>query len=153
MTGPGPKKLTAAEALERYRSGKGGIVDVDLSSIDFSNADLAKPVYDKNGNVIAYRVNLDTSAFSNSDDAIVHGTVTVERVKGNSFRVVQDLELGCRCGKYDFEQHDWEPWYSTRNLATRYAAFVHVFDSYNLRFYPNAKPFIIRYNGTVKIGE
>lgn len=147
------KKITGKKALKHYRSGQGGIIDTDLNSIDFSNADLTRPVYDKNGNVIAYRINLDGSAFSNADDALVHGTITVERVKGNTFRVVKDPGLGCRCGSYDFEQHSWEPSYSKRNLATRYAAFVHKFDSFNIRWYPNAKPFIIRYNGTVKIGK
>ncbi|MXV37287.1 hypothetical protein GO491_01155 [Flavobacteriaceae bacterium Ap0902] len=151
--GPGdpPKKITVEEALIRFRRGEGGIVDIDISSIDFSNADLTDPVKNKMGEVIAYRIRLDGDHRSNLNDGLVHGTILVERVRDNIFRAVYSIDLGCRCANYDFEQHNDQAWYSKRNLLTRYANFVHHFDSYNLRYYFNAKPFTIRYNGTFKI--
>lgn len=147
---PPKKRITPAEALERFRSGKGGIIDMDISEIDFSNADLTDSFKNGEGKIV-YRIRLDGKHKSSFNDGIVHGTILVERVKGNLFRAVYNSNLECRCANYDFEQHDYQPWYSKRNLLTRYANFVHHFDSYNIRYYPHAKPFKIRYNGTFKI--
>jgi hypothetical protein len=77
---PPKRKLTAAQAKERWQSRIGGSVDVDVSTIDWSNADLTEA-----GNAPGtYRVRFDSRNFTNPDQAMVQATITIEPVEGKN---------------------------------------------------------------------
>ena len=160
---PPGKKYTYKDAKARWQSRKGGIVDVDASTIDWSKADLLEP-----GNVEGtYRVRLDGRNRVNTDDALVHGTVTIEPVYGKPgyYQIAMDGETGCRCGRYDFEMKNNE-WTSLQGFKRNIATFGgQILNGMNIYAAPKGtlqvltityiggSPFTIRYNGIFKIGK
>ncbi|AZA52499.1 hypothetical protein [Chryseobacterium sp. G0201] len=159
---PPRKKYKFKDAKARWQSRKGGTVDVDASTIDWSNSDLKQPV--GNG---TYRVRLDGRNQANTDDALVHGTVTIEPVTGKPgyYQMAMDGETGCRCGRYDFEMKNNE-WLSVdgfkRNIATFGGQVLNGMNIYSspkgmlmipTATYVGGSPFTIRYKGMFKIGK
>lgn len=160
---PPMKKYKFKDAKAKWQSREGGYVDVDASTIDWSNADLLEPGNAKG----TYRVRLDGRNRANTDDALVHGTVTIEPVSGKPgyYQMAMDGETGCRCGRYDFEMKNNE-WFSVegfkRNVATFGGKILNGMNQYNaprgvlmipIRTYVGGSPFTIRYNGIFKIGK
>lgn len=114
-----------------------------------------------------YRVRLDGRNRANTDDALVHGTVTIEPVEGKPgyYQIATDRETGCRCGRYDFEMKN-DQWFSVegfkRNVATFGGKILNGMNQYSaprgmlmipIRTYVGGSPFTIRYNGMFKIGK
>ncbi|MDY3339282.1 hypothetical protein PG279_08850 [Riemerella anatipestifer] len=161
--GPPRKKYKFKDAKERWQSRKGSTVDLDATTIDWSKADLLEP-----GNAEGtYRVRLDGRNRVNIDDALVHGTVTIEPVPGKSgyYQIAMDGETGCRCGRYDFEMKNNE-WLSVEGFKRNVATFGgKIFNGLNIYMAPKGmlmiptikyvggSPFTIRYNGIFKIGK
>ncbi|MBE4950110.1 RHS repeat-associated core domain-containing protein [Chryseobacterium culicis] len=163
-SGPKPKKkYTYKDAKEQWQSHKGGIVDVEANTIDWSKADLNEP-----GNQPGtYRVRLDGRNRVDTDDALVHGTVTIEPVPGKAgyYQLAVDGETGCRCGRYDFEMKNDE-WGSVEGFKRNVATFGgKILNGLNIYIAPKGilmiptvnyvggTPFTIRYNGVFKIGK
>ena len=101
---------------KRYRAKKGRVVKVNTQKIDWSKADLSELGKTKG----TYRIKLSGKHFTDINDALIHGTITIEAVKGRNgcYRIVSDKNLDCRYGMFDFEHHSWESPLSGRNLVT-----------------------------------
>lgn len=157
------RKLTALQAKERWQSRKGGIVDVDTSTIDWSKVDLTEP-----GNELGtYRVRFDSRNYTNPDQAMVQGTVTIEPVKGKNgyYQIAVDGETGCRCERFDFDLKNNE--WTTRDGFVRNIGAIGgtIFNGLiftagpkgmlmvNIPRFVGGSPFTIRYNGIFKIGK
>ncbi len=142
---------------KRYRQKLGGRVKINANSIDWSNADLTEPGNRKG----TYRIRLSGRHFANLDDALIHGTVSIEAVpqKKGYYRVVMDDKLGCRCGVFDFEQHTWESPLSGRNISTFIGGVLtggefHILpesQGISISIIDKGKPFMIEYNGIFKL--
>ena len=65
---------------KRYRAKKGGVVKVNTQKIDWSKADLSELGKTKG----TYRIKLSGKYFTDINDALIHGTVTIEAVKGRN---------------------------------------------------------------------
>jgi hypothetical protein len=150
---PKKDKLTFDEAKALYNYGNGSPVEVDLSTLDLSKVSMAD--FGKNG---LASIQLDGKHFSNTDDALVHGTITLERIgKTNEVRVAYNSKLGGRGGMYDFEMHKWNSARSIfmRNPATAAGLIVNSFRTIlpGQMTYVGGKSYPIFYSGTVKINK
>ncbi len=145
---------------KRHRAKKGGVVKVNTQKIDWSKADLSEPGKTKG----TYRIKLSGKHFADINDALIHGTVTIEAIKGRNgyYRVVYDRNLGCRCGMFDFENHSWESPLSGRNLATFMGGIItggefHLVspesEGLSISIIDKGRPFMIEYEGIFKIGK
>lgn len=65
------------QAMERYRSGAGGVIRIDTDTLDFGG--LTDSGWDSN--------NRKTFTFRNTQDYGVHGTVTIQKVDADTFTV------------------------------------------------------------------
>ncbi|HEU4496920.1 MAG TPA: hypothetical protein VFR70_07705 [Flavobacterium sp.] len=146
-------KLTFSEAKILYNFGNGLPVEVDLSTLDLSKVSMT----DFGENNLAY-IQLDGKHYSNTDDALVHGTITLERIgKTNEVRVAYNSKLNGRGGMYDFEMHKWS---SARSIFMRNPATAAGFIINSFRIiapgqisYAGGKSYPIFYSGTVKINK
>lgn len=89
---------------------------LEVKQSDFNKEGWARIKMDSPANMTKY-----------GEDALVHGTITLERVPGNPnyAQVKVDPSLGCRCGSYDFEiQNYLGP--SARNTLTATAGLLHM---------------------------
>jgi hypothetical protein len=137
-----------------YKFGGGARVDVDLNSIDFSKVS-QKDI----GSDGLIRVRLDDKHFSNASDALVHGTITLQRAKGNQWKVALNSDPktpkinGQPAGMYDFEMQSWGRainW--IRNPATFVGGVINGLMPVPGGFiYSGGTPFPIFYNETVTI--
>jgi hypothetical protein len=146
-------KLTFEKAKMLYNYGNGTPIDVDLSTLDLSEVSMSD--FGKNG---LATIQLDGKHFSNTDDALVHGTITLERIgKSNEVRVAYNSKLGGRGGMYDFEMHKWNSARSIfmRNPATAAGLIVNSFRTIlpGQMTYAGGKSYPIFYSGTVKINK
>ena len=102
-------KLTFEIAKAWYQFAHGALMIIDLNTIDLSRVNMS----DFNSMGLA-TVRLAGEHFSNLDDALVHGTITLQRI-GNTNQAKLALnsdsntpELnGQPAAKYDFEMHSW----------------------------------------------
>ena len=100
---------TFEEARFWYQFGGGAPMDVNLNSIDLSRVRMS----DFNSRGLA-TVRLAGKHFSNLNDALVHGTITIQRI-GNTNQAKIALNSdpatpqlnGQPAGMYDFEMHTW----------------------------------------------
>jgi hypothetical protein len=99
--------LTFSEAKAHYQFGGGTPVYVDINKIDLSNVSMND--FGKNGRAL---VKLDGKHFSNVNDAIVHGTITLQRIGDTNTATI----AGQGYGMYNFEMH---PWNSAFNIFVR----------------------------------
>lgn len=67
-------------AMERYRSGEGGVIRIDIDTLDFGG--LTDSGWDSN--------NRKTFTFRNQQDYGVHGTVTIQRIDADIFTVLPE---------------------------------------------------------------
>jgi len=150
---PKKDKLTFDKAKALYNFGNGSPVEIDLSTLDLSKVSMSD--FGKNGLAI---IQLDGKHFSNTDDALVHGTITLERIgKTNEVRVAYNSKLGGRGGMYDFEMHKWNSARSifVRNPATAAGLIVNSFRTIlpGQMTYVGGKSYPIFYSGTVRINK
>jgi RHS repeat-associated protein len=111
------------EARTMYQFGGGTPVDVSLSSIDLSRVSMAD--FNENGLAI---IRLDSKHLSNLNDALVHGTITLQNIPGtnqakialNSGRDFPEL-AGQPAAMYDFGM---ETWYSARSIGRNIETFI-----------------------------
>lgn len=66
--------------MERYRSGSGGVVRIDIDTLDFGR--LADSGWDSN--------NRKTFTFRDRQDYGVHGTVTIQKIDADTFTVLPE---------------------------------------------------------------
>ena len=104
--------LTWTQAKHHYQFGGGKPVFVDLDKLDLSNVSLVD--FDASGKA---KVRLDGKHFANIDDALVHGTIILERVENtNDVQVAYKDEVRGRGELYNFEMH---PWNTLENVIYR----------------------------------
>ncbi len=150
--------LTFKEAKIIYQYGNGMRVDVPLSEIDLSNVSIKD--FDDRGLVT---VKLDTKHFSNINDALVHGTITLRRM-GNSNKVKIAINStpgspvrGQPAGMLNFEMKSWgnsDNW--LRNMATFLGWLIYGSNLIQnmgspMFYYSGGTPFPIYYHGTATI--
>ncbi|GIW60936.1 MAG: hypothetical protein KatS3mg087_2002 [Patescibacteria group bacterium] len=123
------EKFTFWKAKMHYMFGGGKPVTVHLETIDLSKLKLS----DFNEKGIA-KVKLDSrDHFSNIDDALVHGTITLQRIgKTNEAEIALNSGidnpalLNKSAGMFNFEMHDWkDPKNWSRNIATIIGEYVY----------------------------
>lgn len=68
------------QAMERYRSGAGGVIRIDIDTLDFRG--LTDSGWDSN--------NRKTFTFRNEQDYSVHGTVTIQKIDADTFTVLPE---------------------------------------------------------------
>ncbi len=145
------KKITLKEARENYLRAKAERLYQDIQSM---GVELHEKDFNADGTAI---INYDQKGFNGIDNALVHGNVAFERMKGNpGYAQVKYVEdYGCRCGMYDFEMHgnpistrsNWSAMF--RNAATAIGGIVN--STYQNGLIISGKPFLIQYTNTVKI--
>jgi hypothetical protein len=150
--------LTFSKAKAHYQFGGGVPVNVDLSSIDLSLVSMA----DFNEKGLA-TVRLDTRHFSNVNDALVHGTITLQQIGNtNQAKIALNTEIGSPiygqpAGMYDFEMQTWSrPINWIRNPATFLGGLINSTSIIPGSFVPipiytGGTPYPIYYNGTITI--
>jgi len=153
--------LTLSEAKAHYQFGRGIPVHVSLSCIDLSKVSMS----DFNERGLA-TIRLDTKHFSSTNDALVHGTITLQLIPGtnqakialNSGRDYPQL-TGHPAGMYNFEMQSWGSainW--VRNPATFVGGlingtFIVPGPSGLIPIYTGGTPFPIYYHGIVSIPQ
>ena len=128
------EKLSYAMATEWYRIGQGEMLNIPLSSIDFSKVHASE--VDANGQL---KVNLAGKHFSNLNDGLVYGSITLWQQADGSFTAADD--------KYDFDIHSLDNAHSNqdrkntliRNIETVIAGAIA----------GAGKPFLINFTGSV----
>lgn len=129
---------------------------VDLDRLDLSKVTLS----DFNNHGLA-TIRLDSKHYSNGNDALVHGSITLQRIGNtNKAQVAFNSEVNGRGGMYDFEMHRWN---SPRNIFVRNPATIVGKVVNGTRTIPTPYGFVpeytggtaypIYYNGTVTIGQ
>ncbi len=150
-----------SEAKAHYQFGGGTRVDVALSSIDLSRVSLS----DFNDRGLA-TVRLDfINHFSSANDALVHGTITLQltgtntaQIALNSGRDFPQLK-GQPAGMYNFEMQSWgQPINWIRNPETFLGGLINgIFIIHGptgpLPIYIGGTPFPIYYHGSVTIPQ
>jgi RHS repeat-associated protein len=150
--------LSWSQAKAHYQFGGGTPVNVDLSSIDLSRVSLS----DFNSRGLA-TIRLDTKHFSSTNDALVHGTITLQLTGANTAKIAlnsgRDFPQlkGQPAGMYNFEMQSWGSavnW--IRNPATFLGGlingtFIIPGPTGPIPTYTGGTPFPIYYHGTVTI--
>ena len=154
------RNLTFEQAKILYQYGKGTAQHVDLSAIDLSKVRMS----DFNERGLA-TIRLDTKHFSNIDDALVHGTITLQRI-GNTNQAKTALNSGIDfpqlkgqpAGMFNFEMQSSKPINLIRNPATFAGRLIYstnispsVYTPGFTLVYNGGTPFPIYYHGTVTI--
>lgn len=149
---------TFEQARLWYQFGGGARMDVNLHSIDLSRVRMS----DFNSRGLA-TVGLAGKHFSNLNDALVHGTITLQRI-GNTNQAKIALNSdpttpqlnGQPAAMYDFEMHSWGKainW--VRNPETFIAGLINGLMPMPIMpggfIYVGGTGFPIYYNGTVAI--
>lgn len=150
------QRLTIGQAMLWYKFGGGTRMDIDINSIDLSKVRMS----DFNSRGIA-TVRLDGKHFSNLDDALVHGTITLQRIGNtNQARVALNSDPttpklnGKPAGMYDFEMRSWS---NPGNLLVRNPVtfmggiFNGLLPIGGTLIYVEGTPFPIYYYGTTTI--
>ena len=151
--------LSWGDARTLYQFGGGTRVDVSLGSIDLSKVRMAD--FNKRG---LATIRLDSKHFSSLNDALVHGTITLQLIPGsnqakialNSGRDFPGL-AGQPAAMYDFGMESWGSAKSVgRNLDTFFGGLVNSIATYPgpmgpIPAYYKGTPFPIYYNGVVTI--
>ena len=145
--------LTFGEVYNHYINGNNQPLYVELNTIDFRKVSLSDF---KNG---VAKINLASRKyFTNLNDALVHGTITLNLIPGtNQAEVAYDRNAGGKGGMYDF---DWITMntmedikkYLFRNIVTSFGGLLHGETSF---INPDiiSGPFPIYYTGTVEINQ
>ncbi|URA10614.1 hypothetical protein [Thermospira aquatica] len=134
-------KLTLREAFYWFKNGKGEKLEVDIKSLNLDRVKLSD--FNKEGKA---EIHLESHPWWGLDQALVYGTITLELVGSNQYKVRPD--------KYDFEMHNilngkgWDEMMRVlmRNVATAGALLIHT------PFF-GGKSYYINFNGTNTIGE
>ncbi|WP_026948160.1 RHS repeat domain-containing protein [Algoriphagus marincola] len=152
------RNLTFYQARVWYMFGGGNPLEVDLGALDLSGVSMA----DFNERGLA-TIRLDTKHFSNANDALVHGTITLQLLDGtNQAKIalnsgVDFPELkGQPAGMFNFEMQSWSsPINWIRNPATLLGGLIYgtSFIGPNTPIYTGGTPFPIYYRGTVTISK
>lgn len=132
-------------------------MDVELNSIDFSRVRMSD--FDSRG---LATIRLDTKHFSNINDALVHGTITLQRI-GNTNQAKIALNRGDDyaqlkgepAGMFNFEMQSLsEPINWIRNPETFLGGLIYGIMPIGGTFiYIGGKPFPIYYQGTITIKQ
>jgi hypothetical protein len=147
--------VTFEQAKLWYQFGGGTRMDVDLNSIDLRKVRMS----DFNSKGLA-TVRLDGKHFSSLNDALVHGTITLQRIGNtNQARVALNSDPttpqinGQPAGMYNFTMHTWgEPISWIRNPVTFMGGIINGLMPIGGTFiYVGGTPFPIYYNGTTTI--
>jgi hypothetical protein len=154
----GQEGITFEQAKLWYQFGGGARMDVNLNSIDLSCVRMS----DFNSRGLA-TVRLAGKHFSNLNDALVHGTITLQRI-GNTNQAKIALNSdpttpqlnGQHAAMYDFEMHSWGKainW--VRNPETFIAGLINWLMPMPIMpggfIYVDGTGFPIYYNGTATI--
>jgi hypothetical protein len=148
-------RFTMTQAKTHYQFGGGIPIHLHLSSIDLSKVTLAD--FNERGLAI---IKLDSKHFSNMDDAVVHGTITLQLLNENKAKIAlnsgrDNLELkGLPAGMFNFEMQSWrEPLNWIRNSATLMGELIYGTRALggNIIIYTGGIPFPIYYHGTITI--
>ena len=128
--------LTFSDAKAHYQFGGGTPVTVDLNKIDLSYVSLSD--FGKDGRAL---VKLDGKHFSNVNDALVHGTITIQRIGNTNTASI----AGQGYGMYNFEMHPWNAAFNIffRNPATFMGAIVN-----SLTIIQTPTPIVVPTGGT-----
>jgi len=138
-----------------YQFGGGARMDVDLNSINLSKVRIT----DFNSRGLA-TVQLAGKHFTNLNDALVHGTITLQRIGNtNQARLALNSDPytpqinGQPAGMYDFEMHSWGV---AKNWVRNPEAFIGgitngLFPIGGTCLYLGGTPYPIYYNGIVTI--
>jgi RHS repeat-associated protein len=128
--------LTFSDAKAHYQFGGGTPVTVDLNKIDLSYVSLSD--FGKDGRAL---VKLDGKHFSNVNDALVHGTITIQRIGNTNTASI----AGQGYGMYNFEMHPWNTAFNIffRNPATFMGAIVN-----SLTIIQTPTPIVVPMGGT-----
>jgi hypothetical protein len=152
--------VTFNKARLWFQFGGGARMDVNLNSIDLSRVRMS----DFNSRGLA-TVRLAGQHFSNLNDALVHGTITLQRI-GNTNQAKIALNSDPRtpelngqpAAKYDFEMHSWGRainW--VRNPETFIGGLINGLMPMPIMpvgfIYVGGTGFPIYYNGTVTIKQ
>lgn len=140
-----------------YQFGGGSRMDVELNSIDFSRVRMSD--FDSRG---LATIRLDSKHFSNINDALVHGTITLQRI-GNTNQAKIALNRGDDyaqlkgepAGMFNFEMQSLsEPINWIRNPETFLGGLIYGIMPIGGTFiYMGGKPFPIYYQGTITIKQ
>ena len=146
------QKMTFRDAKFLYNNGGGCPVTVDINSLDLSKVSMSD--FGKDG---LASIKLDGKHFSNTNDALVHGTITLERIGNtNEVRVAYNRDLNGRGGMYNFEMHKWNSGQNVfiRNPATIAGFLINGIGNLGTQLnYVGGTPFPIFYSGTAKINK
>lgn len=150
-------KVTFEMARTWYQFAGGTRMDVNLNSIDFSRVRNS----DFNSRGLA-TIRLDTKHFSNVNDALVHGTITLQRINNtNKAKIALNSGLdfsqlkGKPAGMFNFEmQPVSDPVNFIRNPATVLGGIIYGTNTFGGTFYHiGGTPFPIYYHGDIIIKQ
>ncbi|URA09899.1 hypothetical protein [Thermospira aquatica] len=135
------RKLTLREAFYWFKNGKGEKLKVDIKSLNLGRVKLSD--FNEQGKA---EIHLESHPERGLDQALVYGTITLELVGSNQYKVRPD--------KYNFEMHNifngkrWDEMMRVlmRNVATAAARLIHT-PFFGGESYP------IVFEGTNTIGE
>ncbi len=150
------------DAMNHYQNGEGTRVDVQLNSLDLSKVRLSDFVNNRAIVRLSFPALLG-GHFSNLNDAMVHGTITLELIPGTNYaRVAPNSAFNDEpVGMYDFDMHSWSD-SAGRNIATSIGAIVSgttftgnltTPDGFGGFEYVGGTPFPIYYHGSVYIPD
>jgi len=129
------KKLTFAKAREHYIENSGKQLSVLASSVDLSKVN--KSIFSGIGDSKLVQLFFHGNEYSNVNDALTYGGITLVYVGGNKVGIMPDY--------YNFEMHDWGT-SSIRNLGTLGGRIV------NMDPMGSASGYTINFVGTATIG-
>jgi hypothetical protein len=95
------------QAMERYRSGAGGVIRIDINSLNFGG--LTDSGWDSN--------NRKTFTFRDKHDYGVHGTVTIQKIDADTFTVLPET--------YNNDHKPSLSVFHPRNIATAINRWLH----------------------------
>jgi hypothetical protein len=133
-------KLTFEKAKEFYTHGNGEDVFVKASSLNLSKVKIDSNI--KIGDILGVQLFFHGAEYTNMNDALVYGGITLIYVGANKVAILPDT--------YDFEMHDWSSFGEGFRNITTYGARAVNYDwesSFN-----TLEPFKIYFDGLATIG-